>query len=263
MAAIPISDDYPARRAPVVTYLLVAANLVVYLITPVAALLTRYGVGDARNCAQLVFLYEWAAIPRELLTGHQLPFAQLHDIVAAGSPRPGECLYQLVPFHKTTWLSPLWAMFLHGGPSHILGNMLFLYVFGTRVEERLGHLRYLVAYLAFGYISAYGFALTDPNGVEPLLGASGAIAGVLGAYLLINPRGRVLGTIFYIIPIRMPAWVLLGSWFVLQWLSLELDSGSSTAYAAHVYGFIAGMLVGLVLRRSRNPYRTGALFAWR
>lgn len=258
MAAIPISDDYPARRAPVVTYLLVAANVVVYLITPVAALLDRYGAGDTRQCAQLIFLYEWAAIPRELLTGHQLPFSLLHDHLV-----PGPCLSQLAPFHKTTWLSPLWAMFLHGSWDHILGNMLFLYVFGTRVEERLGHVRFLVMYLVFGYISAYGFALTDPTGVEPLLGASGAIAGVLGTYLLINPRGRVLGTIFYVIPIRMPAWVLLGSWFILQWLSLEADSQDGTAYAAHVYGFIAGMLVGLALRRSRNPYRTGTLFAWR
>lgn len=258
MAAIPISDDYPARRAPVVTYLLVAANVVVYLITPVAALLERYGAGDARQCAQLIFLYEWAAIPRELLTGHQLPFALLHDHLV-----PGPCLSQLAPFHKTTWLSPLWAMFLHGGWEHILGNMLFLYVFGTRVEERLGHVRYLVAYLVFGYISAYGYALTDPDATTPLLGASGAIAGVLGAYLLINPRGRVLGTLFFVIPIRMPAWVVLGSWFILQWLSLEAGSQDGTAYAAHVYGFIAGMLVGLVLRRSRNPYRSGALFAWR
>lgn len=258
MAAIPISDDYPARRAPVVTYLLVAANLVVYLITPVAALLTRYGTGQVRECAQTKFLLEWAAIPRELLSNHQLAYAQVHDLLVQS-----QCFTPPEHFHKTIWLSPLYAMFLHASWDHILGNMLFLYVFGTRVEERLGHVRYLVAYLVFGYISAYGFAITDANGVEPLLGASGAIAGVLGVYLLINPRGRVLGTIFYIIPIRMPAWVLLGSWFVLQWLSLEVDSQGGTAYAAHVYGFIAGMLVGLVLRRSRNPYRMGALFAWR
>lgn len=259
MAALPISDDYPARRAPVVTYLLIAANVVVYLITPVAALLTRYGVDTTRECAQVVFLYEWAAIPRELLSGHQIPLHELRDLV------PGPCLGQLTAFHKTVWLSPLYAMFLHGSWLHILGNMLYLYVFGTRVEDRMGHLRYLAAYLAFGYISAYGFALTDPNATTPLVGASGAIAGVLGAYLLINPRGRVLGTIFYVIPIRMPAWVLLGSWFVLQWLSLEADSQGqdSTAYAAHVYGFIAGMIVGLVLRRGRSAYGTGALFAWR
>lgn len=258
MAAIPISDDYPARRPPVVTYLLIAANVVVYLITPVAALLDRYGAGLTRECAQQVFLFEWAAIPRELLSGHQIPFADLRANLI-----PGPCLGQLEPFHKTVWLAPLWSMFLHGSWLHIFGNMMYLYVFGTRVEDRLGHVRYLLTYLAFGYISAYGFALTDPGANTPLVGASGAIAGVLGTYLLINPRGRVLGTIFYIIPIRMPAWVLLGSWFVLQWLALEADSQDGTAYAAHVYGFIAGMLVGLVLRRSRNPYRTGALFAWR
>ncbi|HEY3688450.1 MAG TPA: rhomboid family intramembrane serine protease [Streptosporangiaceae bacterium] len=258
MAALPISDDYPARRAPVVTYLLIAANVVVYLITPVAALLDRYGVGATRECAQVIFLYEWAAIPRELLSGHQIPFHELQSGIV-----PGPCLGQLHPFHKVVWLTPVWAMFLHGGVAHILGNMLYLYVFGTRVEDRMGHLRYLVAYLAFGYISAYGFALTSPGADTPLVGASGAIAGVLGTYLLINPRGRVLGTIFYIIPIRMPAWVLLGSWFVLQYLSLRADSQDGTAYAAHVYGFIAGMLLGLVLRRSRNAYGTGALFAWR
>ena len=126
MAALPMSDDYPARRAPFVTYLLIAANVVVYLITPVAALLDRYGTGTARECAQVIFLYEWAAIPRELLSGHQIPFAEVH-----GSLIPGPCLAQLQPFHKVVWLSPLWAMFLHGGTMHILGNMLYLYVFGT------------------------------------------------------------------------------------------------------------------------------------
>lgn len=261
MAALPISDDYPARRAPVVTYLLIAANVVVYLITPVAALLDRYGVGATRECAQVVFLYEWAAIPRELLSGHQIPLAELRDSLI-----PGQCVSQLVPFHKVVWLSPLWAMFLHGGTMHILGNMLYLYVFGTRVEDRMGHLRYLVTYLLFGYISAYAFALTDPHAGTPLVGASGAIAGVLGTYLLTNPRGRVLGMVILVflpVPIRMPAWVLLGSWFVLQWALLQADSQDGTAYAAHVYGFLAGMIVGLLLRRSRNPYRGGALFAWR
>lgn len=260
MAALPISDDYPTRRAPIVTYLIIAANVVVYLMTPIAALLDRYGMGDTRQCAQMIFLYEWAAIPRELLSGHQIPFSALHNMM------PGPCLDQLQQFHKTVWLSPLWAMFLHGGTLHILGNMLYLYVFGARVEDRLGRLRYLLCYLMFGYVSAYCFALTAPGSASPLIGASGAIAGVLGCYLVLSPRNRVTTVVLLgIIPIpfRVPGWVTLGSWFVMQWFFLQINSEDGTAYAAHVYGFLAGMLLGLVLRRSRNTYGTGALFAWK
>lgn len=256
MAALPVSDDHHLRRAPVVTYLLIAINVVMYLVSPVSGLLDWYGAGNARGCAQELFIVHYAAIPRELLSGHQVALSSL--------PIDPRCLPHAHGFHKTPWLSALTSMFLHGSTMHLLGNMLFFVVFGPRIEERLGHARYLAAYVAFGYIAAYGYAVTSPSSLAPMLGASGAIAGVLGTYFVLNPRGRVIAIVTLpFIPFRLPAWVLLGSWFVLQWVSLRGDADSGTAYAAHLYGFVAGMLVGLALRLRGGAYAPGRLFAWR
>lgn len=254
MAAIPLLDDYRARRAPVVTYLLIAANVIVYLLGPMADLFGGYGAGEVRDCARDIYVAHYAAIPHELLTGHQVPVRSLV---------PPGCVAQAHPFHKVLWLSAFTSMFLHGGTMHLLGNMLFFYVFGSRVEDRLGHLRYLACYLAFGYVAAYGFAvISTASSTASMLGASGAIAGVLGTYFVLNPRGRITALVV-VLPFRLPAWVLLGSWFVLQWVSLDIGTGD-TAYGAHVCGFCAGMLLGSLLRLNRRgAYRTGALFAWR
>src|SRR6266496_2372554 len=156
ISLIPIHDENPTRRTAVVTYTLIAVNFVVFLLEPASHSLFGQSNDAAAQCQQLAFFYKWAAIPRELVTN-----------------------YDKIPF-----LSVLTAMFLHGGWLHILGNMLFLYVFGNNVEDRLGRLRYLFFYLLCGYVATYGFALTQPNSRETLVGASGAIAGVLGAYLV-------------------------------------------------------------------------------
>jgi membrane associated rhomboid family serine protease len=160
-----------------------------------------------------------------------------------------------VPF-----LSVLSAMFLHGGLLHLLGNMLFLFVFGNNVEDRLGRVRYLLFYLACGYAATYGFALANPTSQETLVGASGAIAGVLGAYLVLFPRARVTSLIpfLFFIPIWLPAWVVLGSWFVLQWLYFQgagTAQGAGVAYLAHVVGFVVGVVLVFVLggMRVRRP----------
>jgi membrane associated rhomboid family serine protease len=145
-------------------------------------------------------------------------------------------------------------MFLHGGWLHILGNMLFLWVFGNNVEDRLGRLRFLVFYLFCGYVAAYGFAFGSPHSTATLVGASGAIAGVLGAYLVMFPRARVTSIVplaFIFIPLRLPAWAVLGGWFLLQWLyssGTAVASGAGVAYLAHVYGFVAGLVVALLVR---------------
>jgi membrane associated rhomboid family serine protease len=149
-------------------------------------------------------------------------------------------------------------MFLHGGWLHLLGNMLFLWVFGNNVEDRLGRLRFIAFYLLCGYVAAYGFALANANSPVPLVGASGAIAGVLGAYIVLYPRARVwsLVPIFFFIPLRLPAWLVLGTWFVLQWIysrGFAVSEGGAVAYLAHVLGFVTGVLLALPLRRHRPP----------
>jgi membrane associated rhomboid family serine protease len=144
-------------------------------------------------------------------------------------------------------------MFLHGGWLHLLGNMLFLYVFGNNVEDRLGRVGFLAFYLFCGYVAAYVFALSTPDSTQALLGASGAIAGVLGAYIVMFPRARVLSLVPFLlfIPLRLPAWLVLGFWFVLQWLystGAKVAQGADVAYLAHVAGFVAGAAVALVLK---------------
>ena len=111
-------------------------------------------------------------------------------------------------------------MFLHGGVAHILGNMVYLFIFGAATEDRLGRLRFLVFYLLVGFVAAYGFALTYPGSLTPLVGASGAIAGVLGSHLVLYPRSKTIALILSIIPFRLPSWALLAQFFVFQWFSL-------------------------------------------
>jgi membrane associated rhomboid family serine protease len=136
--------------------------------------------------------------------------------------------------------------------------MLFLYVFGNNVEDRLGRLRFLVFYLFCGYAATFGFALFQAHSTQPLVGASGAIAGVLGAYLVLFPRARVwsLLTFFFFLPVRLPAWLVLGSWFLLQYLYFQragIAPGSGVAYGAHVIGFIVGALLVWRMRGTAKP----------
>jgi membrane associated rhomboid family serine protease len=149
-------------------------------------------------------------------------------------------------------LSVLTGMFVHAGWLHLLGNMLFLLIFGNNVEDRFRKLPYLIFYLACGFVAAYGFAFVHPSSVAPLVGASGAIAGVLGAYLALFPRARVWSLVpfLFFIPLKIPAWLVLGLWFVLQWAYAVggIGGGGAVAYVAHVFGFLAGLLVGLVVR---------------
>ncbi len=253
ISLIPIHDENPTRRTAVVTYALIAVNVVVFLLEPASHSLFGGTGSAAAQCQQLAFFHKWAAIPRELTTNHQLG-------LTAGPPADAQhCLAVAPDYDKIPFLSVLTAMFLHGGWLHLLGNMLFLWVFGNNVEDRLGRLRYLLFYLACGYVAAYGFALTQPNSRETLVGASGAIAGVLGAYLILFPRARVTSLVpfLFFLPAQFPAWIVLGSWFVLQYLYFQgagLAEGSNVAYFAHVAGFVAGVVLIIVLG-GLNPAR--------
>ncbi|MCW2607385.1 MAG: Rhomboid family protein [Frankiales bacterium] len=244
---LPIHDVNPVRRTPVVTYLLIAVNVVAFLLSPVAFTAVSGGAEETAQCGVLEFFDRYAAQPDEITSNRQEGEAANGR---AGS-EPGTCeVVSPPPFDKVPVLSVLTAMFLHGGWAHLLGNMLFLYVFGNNVEDRLGRLKFLLFYLGCGYAATYGFALFDRTSTTPLVGASGAIAGVLGAYLMMFPRAKVwsLLTFFFFLPVRLPAWLVLGGWFVLQYLYFQgagVNDASGVAYGAHVVGFVVGLLLAL------------------
>jgi membrane associated rhomboid family serine protease len=236
----------PVHRPPVVTYTLIAACTVVFLLGPLSGFTPSYGTGPALRCEQATYFAHWGVIPGELFHG-PLPATRLD--LPAGCPAPHS--HTKVPF-----LSVLTAMFLHGGWLHLIGNMLFLSVFGGNVENRMGRLRFTLFYLAAGYLATYGFALAHADDTQSLVGASGAISGTLGAYLYLCPRARVtsLFPFLFFIPLRFPAWMVLGFWFVLQWLAAQSarGSGPGVAYLAHVVGFVFGFLCAWVCYHPRR-----------
>ncbi|SEN70578.1 rhomboid family intramembrane serine protease [Actinacidiphila rubida] len=242
---IPVYDKNPVRRTPVVTYTLIALCTAVFLLGPLSGFTPSYGHGHALQCEQAAYFDRWGVIPGELFHG-QLPVDRLP--LPQGCPVPA-------PYTKVPFLSVFTAMFLHGGWLHLIGNMLFLYVFGDNVENRMGRVRFALFYLAAGYLATYGFALAHTEDTQSLVGASGAISGALGAYLYLYPKARVtsLFPFLFFIPLRFPAWMVLGFWFVLQWLAAQTARGGpGVAYLAHVVGFAFGFLCAWVCYRPRR-----------
>ena len=242
--AIPLSDQYRPRRKPWINRLLLLINLAVFL------LLTPWW---ADACTQARFYLEWATIPAEIVELEPLDAEEANEVAPEG------CDLEPVD-DKPVALSVLTAMFLHGGWLHLGANMLYLGVFGGTLEERLGRLRYLTFYLVVGVLATLVFVLADPSGIRPLVGASGAIAGVLGAYFRLFPRGWVtvsLPWLFFLV-VPLPTVVVLGLWFVLELFQLQVGAltGGQVATLAHVAGFVAGLiLVGLWRPRSRRRRR--------
>jgi len=213
---IPLHDDNPTTIQPVITIALIVTNTVVFLWE------VSLGTAGMQRVA-----YSLGTIPAVLLQGQTLP------------PE-----LALVPAPVTV----ITAMFLHGGWMHLIGNMLFLWIFGNNVEDAMGHVRFVIFYLAGGLGAALGQALMDPASTVPMIGASGAISGVLGAYLLLHPHARVLVLIplgIFSQLVRLPAMWVLGFWFVFQILnSLFTAKGQGgVAWFAHVGGFIFGLLL--------------------
>ena len=252
----PFSDAGARRRglAPV-TVGLIGLNCLVFLYelqTGGLGVLTGGGSFDIN-----VFFFQWGFIPSELSEGRDYQF--LVDGTNIASPVP-------------TWATLLSCMFIHGGFLHLAGNMLFLWVFGTSMEHQLGPLRFLLLYLATGVAATLSHLAIDPQSQVPLIGASGAVSGVLGAYLLTFPYNRIRALILMILitVIELPAVWLLGLWFLWQLFqgltSLGLSSTVSVAFFAHVGGFVAGALVmaaaRLLLRRPVLPRRTPAYRYW-
>ncbi|MBV9450933.1 MAG: rhomboid family intramembrane serine protease [Streptosporangiaceae bacterium] len=253
---LPVHDVNPVRRTPWVTYGLVAANVIVLLFIPASHTSVTGSSTQAQLCSQQAFYDRYAAIPHELISDQQLPLV----VTGQPGPNPDTCLVSRPPYHKVPALSVLFSMFLHAGWLHLLGNMLFLVIFGNNIEDRFRKIPYLLFYLAAGYIAAYGFALANQSSVQPLIGASGAIAGVLGAYLVLYPRARVWSLVpfLFFIPVRIPAWLVLGMWFVLQWVysaGYGASGTGSVAYLAHIFGFGFGVVVGLFVRAASPPPR--------
>jgi membrane associated rhomboid family serine protease len=263
---IPVRDVNPVYQTPWVTYALIAANIVVFLLTPTSAIAVTGAASLAQTCQQQAFYDRFAAIPIELV--HNQPLALVPDGGIGADEQGAGCVLASPGYHKIPMVSVVTSLFLHGSWLHVLGNMLFLWIFGNNIEDRFGRLRYLLFYLACGVVATYGFALTNPYSAEVLIGASGAIAGVLGAYLILYPRARVwsLVPVLFFLPLRLPAWLVLGLWFLLQWVytaGYAITSAGSVAYLAHVLGFLTGAMVALLMlgaQRSRGegtvaPYR--------
>jgi len=258
---IPVHDINPLRKTPWVTYALVAINVVVLLLTPVALTTVAGQPAPSALCRQEAFDYRYAAIPHEMVTDRQLRLVPTGRVVT--SPQGPGCLESRPSYTKWPVLSVLFSMFIHAGWLHLLGNMLFLVIFGNNIEDRLGKLPFLIFYLVCGYAAAYGFAAANTGSIEPLVGASGAIAGVLGAYLVLYPRARVWSLVpfLFFIPLRVPAWLVLGLWFLLQWMystGITSSGAGSVAYLAHVFGFVTGALIALVIRAAGQPGSSGA-----
>ena len=256
---IPIRDNIPTSRFAVVTVTLIAVNVAVFLfqITRPNTTLPGYVTGQPRPVVGGdAVTAEWGFVPCELVNRCARP-----DQAVLPDPNGQVDFVVRVP-ERPAWLTLFTAMFLHGGWLHIGGNMLFLWIFGNNVEDRMGRLRFIVFYLLCGVIAGLAQLATNPSSNVPNIGASGAIAGVLGAYIVLYPRARVLSAIFLIIfftLVEVPAWALLGFWFLLQLVDgsavLNSQGGADVAYFAHVGGFLAGVLLVRLFVAGRPPPR--------
>jgi membrane associated rhomboid family serine protease len=260
----PIGDSPKTSIRPWINYLLIVVNIgvFVYMVTletqlgisgPAAQTLARqslegvcYGLLTPPTELDLFFC-EFGFQPREFF-----------DVVARSSGIPE-------PDRPTILSTIITSQFIHGGILHIFGNMLFLFVFGDNVEDRLGHLRYLLFYLVAGIVAAIVQGIADPDSVIPVVGASGAVAGVLGAYIYFYPRATVYVVIPFLflifIPLPIPAFIMIGAWFLQNLWAGYLELGSATdasagvAWFAHIGGFLFGLLMAFVAGKPKRKYK--------
>ena len=255
---IPLGDENPTRQKPYIVYFLIIANVIVFMIDRIGA---QSPFGN---------LWTWAMVPYTVVTGVQIRPEIINGHLVAGIA-PGMGL-------DPKWLTIFTSMFMHGGIAHILWNMLYLWIFGNNIEDALGHVKFFLFYLACGVLAALAHIASGPNSPVPTVGASGAIAGVLGAYLYLFPSNRVRTLIllgFYIDTIEIPAIILLGVWFLSQLTNVLGSAGTmngGVAYWAHIGGFVAGIVLimllgGRKLTRTRRPrqsrYDDNRPYPWR
>jgi membrane associated rhomboid family serine protease len=206
---IPYKDDNPTKTLPYVTYILISLNTAAFMFEILA------GINRV--------VFSFGAVPASLVT-----------------------------FRSTQALHPaltvVTSMFLHGGIVHLAGNMLYLWIFADNIEDRLGHLRFLVFFLLCGYFAAYAHAVSDSSSLVPMIGASGAVSGILGAYLFLFPRAQVYTIVllgFFVRVVRLPALIVIGFWAIIQFINVMLYSGTpgqgGVAWFAHIGGFLFGV----------------------
>lgn len=270
---LPLKDNIPTARFPVITVALIVFNVAIFiwqLNFPTDEKLDQVGFGSIDQSS-----LEYGAIP------YRITHTDSRDCVIGGVPNsqnqleagvvcPGTKDFDRavaigredpqavpIPIDQAPWWETLFtSMFMHGGFLHIAGNMLFLWVFGNNIEDRLGRVKFLIFYLLAGLIAVYTQALIDPGSTAPTIGASGAIAGVLGAYALLFPKARVLTLIFiifFVTLVEIPALILLAIWFILQFVpalgqvAVQTGGGEGVAYFAHVGGFLFGLAVAAII----------------
>lgn len=254
---IPLRDYQPSGTFPVLTIAIIAINLLVFLYQ---FMLSRSEVDIAQDSHEWV--QEWknagCHVPPEFadqLVSARITATDLFALKYGTVPckiTHGQDLPPYVPF--SIWLTLLTAMFLHGGIIHVLGNMWYMWIFGDNVEDTFGRVKFLMFYLVSGLVAALTQISADSNGVLPMIGASGAIAGVLGAYMILFPYGRVLTLMPFYFVVQVPAEIVLGIWFVLQFIGAIIVSanGGGVAYWAHIGGFLTGAVMALVLKFVRR-----------
>lgn len=250
---LPIRDLNPTRRTAHVNWLVLALNVGVFV----------WHHLHLGACEQIAFLSRFALVPQEILSLSPMGDGEVERIL-------GSC--GVLDPDKIVLATLVTSMFLHADVWHLLGNMIFLFVFGDNVEDRLGSIRYALFYVGGGVVAAMAHVLLQPGSPRPLIGASGAVAAILGAYLVMHPNAKVLTYVPFplyllalLIPrarirawfiifaiVRMPAWLLLGGWFAYQFVGIRDPAAGNIAYEAHIAGFVAGMLAILVIDRGRQ-----------
>ncbi len=252
---IPLKDNIPNLRFPLVTVALIAANVIAYLLS------IRSGGGLLGGPSSSTVLHA-AAIPYQFT--HPGDYCNVQEAVGPSGAGEllSECKHGPYPGQLSTWATAFTAMFLHGGLLHIAGNMVFLAIFGPNVEEATGRVKFLLFYLLGGLVALAAQVAVDPNSTIPTLGASGAIAAVLGGYIVLYPRARILSLVlivFFVTIIEVPALVILGFWFLEQaafgaaGLANPVGGGGGVAYFAHVGGFVFGLLVIRLIATRPTP----------
>lgn len=242
----PIGDDDRKLSGPAyLTIILLISNLAVFF------LLQDFGANEE-------FTYGWSVVPLEIATGTDITSPQTVTINGQSIEIPQ------APGPTPIYLTLLAAMFMHGGIAHLFGNMLYLWIFGDNVEHRFGSLTFLLLYLTSGLAGTFAQIALDPDSIIPSLGASGAISGILGAYIVLFPRNRVYSVFFFTI-ISIPAIVAIGIWILFQLLNgygamvLSQETAGGIAYGAHIGGFFTGAILALVLRMFIKKERRSVL----
>ncbi|HEY1595746.1 MAG TPA: rhomboid family intramembrane serine protease [Thermoleophilaceae bacterium] len=264
---IPIKDNIPTRRFPVLTVALIVINVIVYLFLqhggithgPTDSSVIRYGLipyevtHPGKHCEDVSHKLVGDAATNERVDVACQGDQYITDSGAPYTPKPGP--------QPSTWLTMFTSIFMHGGLLHIAGNMLFLWIFGNNIEDSMSRWRFVIFYLLGGLVANLAQVFVGPGSTAPGIGASGAIAAVLGGYALLYPRARVITAvilIFFITLLDLPALVVLGGWFLLQVLDAALNSplGGGVAFFAHIGGFVFGLLlIKLFANRVNTDYQ--------